>query len=90
MNRISGSVQNEEPPQFYGGILADAMGLGKTLTMIALVANDLDSREGAVKDTYIDERCTPYVSTTLIIVPPPCKYCIISITYERATALTLP
>ncbi|KAK1964623.1 hypothetical protein LY78DRAFT_704248 [Colletotrichum sublineola] len=33
---ISGCHQSEEPPQFYGGIIADQMGLGKTLTMIAL------------------------------------------------------
>ncbi len=31
----------EEPPQFCGGIIADPMGLGKTLTMIALIATDL-------------------------------------------------
>ncbi|WDK10382.1 hypothetical protein CGRA01v4_01661 [Colletotrichum graminicola] len=34
---ISGSHQYEEP-QFYGGIIADPMGLDKTLTMIALKA----------------------------------------------------
>ncbi|KAK1849667.1 alpha-mannosyltransferase [Colletotrichum chrysophilum] len=33
---VSQTRQKEEPPQFYGGIVEDPMGLGKTLTMIAL------------------------------------------------------
>jgi SNF2 family DNA or RNA helicase len=41
INRISNAYQIEEPPQFYGGIIADPMGLGKTLSMIALIATDL-------------------------------------------------
>lgn len=44
VNTISNAYQVEEPPQFSGGIIADPMGLGKTLTMIALVATDLDNR----------------------------------------------
>jgi SNF2 family DNA or RNA helicase len=46
------------------------MGLGKTLTMIALVATDLESSEDVVD---ADEGCYLDVPATLIVVPPPCK-----------------
>jgi len=41
-NNISGDTTHQEPPQFRGGILADHMGLGKTLSMIAFIAADID------------------------------------------------
>ncbi|KAF4437905.1 alpha-1,6-mannosyltransferase subunit [Fusarium austroafricanum] len=68
LNRVSNVSQIEEPPQCYGGIVADPMGLGKTLTMIALTTTDLDS-----DDTHmdIDEDDCPNVPATLIVVPPP-------------------
>ncbi|KAF5675817.1 alpha-1,6-mannosyltransferase subunit [Fusarium heterosporum] len=68
LNRVSNASQTEEPPQCYGGIVADPMGLGKTLTMIALVATDLEESSTQMltgEDDYLD------VPTTLIIVPPP-------------------
>ncbi|KAJ4007318.1 hypothetical protein NW752_007702 [Fusarium irregulare] len=68
LNRVSHASQSEVPPQCYGGIVADPMGLGKTLTMIALVATDLES-SADVMDT--DEGCHPDVPATLIVVPPP-------------------
>ncbi|KAI8950617.1 SNF2 family N-terminal domain-containing protein [Xylaria longipes] len=67
VNLISGSHQSKEPPQFLGGIIADPMGLGKTLTMIALVAADL--QEADFVDTEISEDKAS--NTTLIVVPPP-------------------
>jgi SNF2 family DNA or RNA helicase len=71
VNRISNFHQNEEPPQFYGGIIADPMGLGKTLTMIALAATDLDRDKDTRMHMYMDEDDKPHVSATLIIIPPP-------------------
>lgn len=68
LNRISNAYQSEEPPQCYGGIIADPMGLGKTLTMIALAATDLE-RDGTEMDTSKDGQLN--VSATLIVVPPP-------------------
>lgn len=65
---ISELSQDEEPPQFYGGIIADPMGLGKTLTMIALVATDIEKRN----DGSGTQRGSNYVDATLIIVPPSC------------------
>ncbi|KAJ4203090.1 hypothetical protein NW759_015198 [Fusarium solani] len=68
LNRISNAYQYEEPPQCYGGIIADPMGLGKTLTMIALAATDLESNN---TDMDTSEDCQLSVSATLIVVPPP-------------------
>lgn len=42
-NVITGHVQKEPPPETRGGILADMMGLGKTLTVLALVASSRDA-----------------------------------------------
>ncbi|KAJ5613201.1 hypothetical protein N7510_006395 [Penicillium lagena] len=38
---ISGIVMEEEPPQIFGGLLADMMGLGKTLSVLSLVTASL-------------------------------------------------
>ncbi|KAF8244057.1 hypothetical protein K440DRAFT_663691 [Wilcoxina mikolae CBS 423.85] len=40
-NVISGSIQTDMPSLSLGGLLADSMGLGKTLVALALVAVDL-------------------------------------------------
>lgn len=71
INRISEVHQVEAPPQFRGGIIADPMGLGKTLTMITLVATDLESSHSADErfDPGNDNKCQ--VQTTLIVVPQP-------------------
>ncbi|KAL8318202.1 hypothetical protein RB597_005463 [Gaeumannomyces tritici] len=67
INRVSGSYQTQEPADFRGGILADPMGLGKTLTMIALVASDLD-----IASTWVGiEDKENMDSATLVVVPPP-------------------
>ncbi|EYB23040.1 hypothetical protein FG05_30596 [Fusarium graminearum] len=66
-NRVSEASQLEEPPQCYGGIVADPMGLGKTLTMIALVATDLDSE---ISNDNGGDEFHSKVLTTLIVVPP--------------------
>lgn len=50
------------------------MGLGKTLTMIALVASDLDGTINTTKDSMEREvEDKPCIATTLIIIPPPRK-----------------
>ena len=59
VNKVSQSHQLDEPPEFCGGIVADPMGLGKTLTMIALAATDANVRD---------------LPPSLIIVPPPREY----------------
>ncbi|KAK2745444.1 hypothetical protein CKAH01_18266 [Colletotrichum kahawae] len=67
VNMITESVQDDEPPQFSGGIIADPMGLGKTLTMIALVATDTEKRN----EELVLQKSPNYVGATLIVVPPP-------------------
>lgn len=47
------------------------MGLGKTLTMIALVATDLDTNIGVVTPEDSMDHDKFYSSATLVIVPPP-------------------
>ncbi|KAI1775225.1 SNF2 family N-terminal domain-containing protein [Hypoxylon cercidicola] len=44
-NVITGHSQREPPPETFGGILADMMGLGKTLSILSLVASSLDQAE---------------------------------------------
>ncbi|KAI1173028.1 hypothetical protein F4777DRAFT_590102 [Nemania sp. FL0916] len=45
MNKMTGSYEATPPPVWNGGILADGMGLGKTLQMISLIALDRESRQ---------------------------------------------
>ncbi|KAK4031172.1 putative SWI SNF-related matrix-associated actin-dependent regulator of chromatin subfamily A member 3-like 3 [Parachaetomium inaequale] len=62
VNTVSQTCQEDEPSAFCGGIVADPMGLGKTLTMIALVAVEKHSSSLAR-------------ALSLIIVPPPFHFC---------------
>lgn len=74
VNMVSETRESEEPPQFYGGIIADAMGLGKTLTMIALVATDLEHQiQAKVPKPGPEEVDCAYIEATLTIIPPPCE-----------------
>ncbi|KAK6335580.1 alpha-1,6-mannosyltransferase, variant 2 [Orbilia brochopaga] len=73
INRISGSHQIEPPRQFRGGIVADPMGLGKTLSMIALVATDLPGYPGEcmAMEKDVDSYHSVPSPVTLIVVPSP-------------------
>ncbi|KAF2129963.1 hypothetical protein P153DRAFT_227886 [Dothidotthia symphoricarpi CBS 119687] len=69
-NNINETWQCYKPIQFRGGILADSMGLGKSCSMIALIAADLeDNMLGTVPNDHW-ARGTEDVSATLLIVPP--------------------
>ncbi|WAO82928.1 Hypothetical protein NCS54_00010400 [Fusarium falciforme] len=67
INRVSKSCHPNEPPEFRGGIVADPMGLGKTLTMISLIATD----KGQVVRNQISPMSTLRSMPSLILVPPP-------------------
>jgi hypothetical protein len=55
INRVSASVETQAPPQVYGGILADMMGLGKTLSILSLIVGSLnDSVDFAAGDLWED------------------------------------
>jgi len=62
--------QDTEPQDFYGGIIADPMGLGKTLTMIALIASDPVCLQDRQSPNLGDNPSEP-VGQTLVVVPPP-------------------
>ncbi|KAK3324554.1 SNF2 family N-terminal domain-containing protein [Cercophora scortea] len=68
LNRVSQEVQDQEPPQFQGGIIADPMGLGKTLSMISLIATDTERALRASQRHGL----TPEYKTapSLVVVPP--------------------
>ena len=65
-NLISGMKQMTRPDQFQGGLLIDAPGLGKTLSIIALILSDADNRE-------TEEHAQGSSSTTLLVVPKTCE-----------------
>jgi SWI/SNF-related matrix-associated actin-dependent regulator of chromatin subfamily A3 len=62
----------EEPPQFYGGIIADPMGLGKTLSLTSLIAYDAEISGNASPPTGI--HAVDSSDQTLVVVPPPREY----------------
>jgi SWI/SNF-related matrix-associated actin-dependent regulator of chromatin subfamily A3 len=65
-NVICGESQAEPPPLFQGGCLADPMGLGKTLSVLSLIAlcPARTLTEGAST-----VHTTPRIKATLIVVP---------------------
>ena len=70
---MTGETSELPPPDFRGGILADAMGLGKTLTVLALLATTIQapppSRSWEDR-AWSSPECTSHHSrTTLVIVP---------------------
>jgi hypothetical protein len=72
INRVSNAVQLDEPPQFYGGIISDPMGLGKTLSMIGLIAYDIII-DRSIPSTLTGVSAVSSSDHTLVVVPPPCK-----------------
>ena len=72
---ISGVTSHEEPPQVYGGLLADMMGLGKTLSILSLLCSSLsEAVEWAQSDpevsvSWATGQSTRNVKTTLLVVP---------------------
>ncbi|CZR65227.1 uncharacterized protein PAC_15127 [Phialocephala subalpina] len=66
-NMITEMSQKTPPPDSRGGLLADQMGLGKSLTMISLIAlNTCNSTEGGIFTTNAYLR---RLKSTLIVVP---------------------
>lgn len=84
---ISGDHQLDEPKQFFGGIIADPMGLGKTLTMIALVAATVREHHHAGSFGSLDS--SEANNPTLIVVPPPCMFSIVPIRIQEPFLMTV-
>ncbi|KAL2825187.1 SNF2 family N-terminal domain-containing protein [Aspergillus cavernicola] len=71
---ISGTVLDEEPPQSLGGLLADMMGLGKTLSILSLAVSSLTQARAWATMPPSPElvRSQPGIrntKTTLLVVP---------------------
>jgi len=66
-----------KPEDMLGGIIADGMGLGKTLTMIASIVANLpraDEFETRGASDGNSQTSLPPIKTTLVIVPSVCKF----------------
>lgn len=50
---VAGIVTNEEPPQVLGGLLADVMGLGKTIEILALLASTKEDAQAFGEEKMI-------------------------------------
>ena len=50
---LTGLSVSEEPDQVFGGLLADVMGLGKTLEALSLIASTLDDAKQFAKEKII-------------------------------------
>ena len=70
-NIITNHKSNKKPERERGGILADMMGLGKTLSILSLIANTMDeSKQFGLTEAAVDaEEIERNVKTTLIICP---------------------
>ena len=68
-NTITGQRQYKPPPSFRGGLLIDAPGLGKSLSVIALIAAGRAKSAG---------------STTLLVVPKSCKQAVFCLNCGQA------
>ena len=75
VNIITGHEEHEEPPPVLGGILADMMGLGKTLSILSLVVGSLSESENFAKNAPLEpslngkHRNLKNSKTTLLVAP---------------------
>lgn len=93
LNVITGQVQRERPPETLGGILADMMGLGKTLSILALVASSLDAAKNWSGEEVVQpEPPAPKKNTqSRFNVPTPQPLALTRLTRNsRATLLVCP
>ena len=65
-NMISGSKQYKPPGEFRGGLLIDAPGLGKSLSILALIASDPQGQMESIPNP-------PSQPTTLLVIPKTCE-----------------
>ena len=76
IHRVTNTRSTVQPEEKGGGILADEMGMGKTLCLLALVLETLDEgrkwAEEARKEKHHNSRIHKYSHSTLIIVPSAC------------------
>ncbi|KAK5631605.1 hypothetical protein RRF57_007319 [Xylaria bambusicola] len=66
VNNVDSTEYSDLPPPFKGGILADGMGFGKSLSMISLIAHDRSNGPRGTPSNYFI--CPP--RCTLVVMPP--------------------
>ena len=73
MHKITRETRSSRPRECPGGILADEMGMGKSLAVLALIVHTLEQIRSALQET---KNLSPHVGTgepssraTLIITP---------------------
>jgi SNF2 family DNA or RNA helicase len=67
-NTITEMSQSGEPPDSRGGLLADQMGLGKSLTMISLIALNRGRATGLI---HTEQGLIRRINSTLVVLPYP-------------------
>jgi len=70
-NLVTENSQRTEPQESRGGLLADQMGLGKSLTMISLIASSPALLNSSV--VFTAQGTTRRIKSTLIVVPYSCE-----------------
>ena len=71
---VAGISVRNEPDQVFGGLLADVMGLGKTIEALALIATSMDearkfSLEKVVRDREEDSIFLSHAKGTILVSP---------------------
>jgi len=71
---VTGITTRAEPAEVYGGLLADVMGLGKTIEALALIAATMDEadkfgREKLVRNGEEDSLFRSHTKATLLVSP---------------------
>jgi SWI/SNF-related matrix-associated actin-dependent regulator of chromatin subfamily A3 len=99
VNNITQDTQDHAPPEFRGGILADHMGLGKTLIMISLIASDYPEQfEDNQRSTTTSFAYKPDEYLNLRVTPPSMLACVLEqhsrgrgpSQFTKATLLIVP
>lgn len=73
-NIITGTEERNKPPEVLGGILADMMGLGKTLSILSLIVGSLEAANeweeiGHLPESDGDRALIRNSKTTLLVSP---------------------
>ena len=90
-NLITQAEQYTTPVECRGGLLADHMGLGKTLSMLSLIAHTLQEAEEAELAPLPNSQSPdikPVSRATLVVTPLSSKYIFFSFNYQVVHKVT--
>ncbi|KXJ92279.1 SNF2 family N-terminal domain-domain-containing protein [Microdochium bolleyi] len=91
-NVITGQAQREPPPETFGGILADMMGLGKTLSILSLITTTMeDAIEWSTRTPVQPQAPPPPKNPRSFNAPTPTPLALTHLTHNgKATLLVCP